>query len=384
MKLKKLGAVLSTSLGRRTAVDPKRGIKNRAFTAIELTGVLAIVVMLGAAVIPNVIRRIDLATWQRETSDLKVMANGLVQTILTDKQVPATNNIPAKIAAYLNIPVSQVTNTPRRIVRRFMVDPNLSFDGAATYDQRTAPLANRPTSARMMILSAIAGPALSTISDSFATIWNTTDGSSPPHWTGKAEDLCIQRVDLGALFRKVYLLNLDQSHDGFYAIDPNTAPELYVSRNPGENTFTAYILDGTILNLFQGGQPDPGALQLRVILHQDESYVYQNNRWSRTLSSDQLALNLDPSSFGDWVNQFLQPPAPPHPKFHASQQAVVDEMYTFLSSYVLWATGDSNHVPMIPPFDGSGQSSAPQFPYYSVLPDSRASLGSFTGNLINP
>ena len=388
--LKKLSLELSNLRPWGTPKSTPRRVRLQAFTAIELTGVLAVLAILAASVFPNVIRRIDFATWQRETSDLKVMANGLVRTVLTDKQVPASNNIPAKIAAYLNLPVSQVTNTPLQLVRRFLVDPSLNINGGGAsgvpiYNQPSTGSATRPTNARMMILSTIAGPAVTTISDSFATIWNTPDGSKPSSWTGKTDDLCIQRVDLGALFHKLYLLNIDRDHDGYYAIEPNAAdPSVFVSRNPGENTLTAYVLDGTVLSLYLGGSSDPGALQLRVVLHRDDSYVYQNNRWSRTLSSDQLNLNLDPDSFGWWVNGFLQPPAPLNPKFHATQQAVIDEMYTFMTSYVLWATGDSNHVPVIPPFEGTGQSSAPQYPYYSVLPDSRTSLGSFTGNLINP
>src|ERR1043166_3457326 len=147
----------------------------QAFTAIELTGVLAVIALLAASVIPNVIRRIDRATWERETSDLKVMANGLVQTILTDKQIPTATDIPTKIAAYLNMSVSQVTNTPRRMVRRFLLDTSVSIDGGIPYDQRTTVMGNRPTNVRVILLSAIAGPSVSTISDSFANIRNTAD-----------------------------------------------------------------------------------------------------------------------------------------------------------------------------------------------------------------
>src|SRR6266496_3065596 len=107
MKLKKLGAELSTSLPGRTATTSKLGSGTRAFTVIELTGVLAIIAMLGAAVIPNVLRKIDRATWDRETSDLKVMANGLTQAILTCKQIPATNNVGAFIATNLDLSLNQ-------------------------------------------------------------------------------------------------------------------------------------------------------------------------------------------------------------------------------------------------------------------------------------
>src|SRR5436190_295511 len=54
----------------------------QSFSLIEMIGVLAVIAILAAVLVPNVIRRMDFATWQRETSDLKVMADGLVKTIL--------------------------------------------------------------------------------------------------------------------------------------------------------------------------------------------------------------------------------------------------------------------------------------------------------------
>src|SRR6266540_501066 len=44
-----------------------------AFSLIEMIGVLAVIAILAAALVPNVIRRMDIAARQRETSDLKVM-----------------------------------------------------------------------------------------------------------------------------------------------------------------------------------------------------------------------------------------------------------------------------------------------------------------------
>src|SRR6185436_16473724 len=95
------------------------------FTAIELIGVLAVLAMLAAAVVPNVIRKIDRATLERERADLSVMANGLVQSIKREKQVPASNTVAvaAAIAKYCDIASIQITNTPRRLSRLILVDP---------------------------------------------------------------------------------------------------------------------------------------------------------------------------------------------------------------------------------------------------------------------
>src|SRR4051812_49216590 len=72
----------------------------RGFTAIEMIGVLAVIAMLAAAIMPNVIRKVDRAALVRETSDLSTMANGLVQSIRREKTIPATNAIAQTIARY--------------------------------------------------------------------------------------------------------------------------------------------------------------------------------------------------------------------------------------------------------------------------------------------
>src|SRR5438034_7770680 len=98
----------SDSSARRNS---ERSVGRAAFTIIELVGVLTVVAVLAAALIPNVIRRIDRATLQRESSDLSTMANGLVRTIVRDKQIPA--QFPPAIAKYLDLNVGQVQVTPR-------------------------------------------------------------------------------------------------------------------------------------------------------------------------------------------------------------------------------------------------------------------------------
>jgi hypothetical protein len=340
-----------------------------------MIGVLSVIALLAAAVIPNVIRKIDLATSQRETSDMSVMANGLVRTILNDKQVPATNSLATAAAKYFDLSLNQVTTTPRGFTRIFLVDPNLKINGAGLpYTQNNSGSTIAPTNARVIILSTIAQPAVSTISDSFANIWNTPPGGKPSTWTGKQDDLCIQRVELGGLFHKLYLINNDPTNWGYYTFETNA--QSYVINSGGQ--FTTYVLDGTVLSLYASG-----LLQVREILHDDQSYVYQNNNWSRSFSSEQLTTTLDQYSFGWWVARFLSEPAPPNPKFAATQQAVTDEMYTYLSSYALWAVGNPNATPVISPFQGSGQSSGVQYPYLEVLQTSQTRLSDFSVRLPN-
>src|SRR5258706_47496 len=111
---------------RRSTV--RSAVFTHAFTAIEMIGVLSVIAMLAAAIVPNVIRKIDRAACVRETSDLSTMANGLVQSIRRDKTIPATNGIAQAIAKYSYLATSQITTTPRGLSRVFLVDPNLNIN----------------------------------------------------------------------------------------------------------------------------------------------------------------------------------------------------------------------------------------------------------------
>jgi len=373
---KNTGIVVPGTQERRAWERRAPALRMKAFSAIELIGVLSVIAIAAAAIVPNVIRKIDRATWVRETSDLSTMANGLVQTIKRDKQIPATNAIAQAIAKYSDLATSQVTNTSRGLRRLFLADPGISINGldlSSAYIQGSSGASSRPANTRVMILSTIALPAVSTISDSFANIWNTPINGKPASWTGKADDLCIQRVELGSLFHKVYLLNIDTNHLGRFTLETNAPVD--VAYNGGE--LTAYVLDGTALNLYEMGGT---TLEVRVIIVQDESFVYQSDRWSRGLTTSQLSPSL--GAFGVAVQNFLVAPSRPA-KFASTQQAVIDEFYTYLSSYALWASG--NPAAGVTNFQGTGTAnSAPQYPYYGVLHDSQGRLDSLTGNLLQP
>ncbi|HXJ61163.1 MAG TPA: hypothetical protein VNU68_31340 [Verrucomicrobiae bacterium] len=345
----------------------------RAFTVIELTGVLAIIALLAAAVIPNIIRRIDRAAWQRETSDLSAMADGLVKSVLIEKRIPATNQLPAAIATYRNLSLNQVTTTPRGFQRAFLVDPNASINGndlrSSPFVQTNGVWANPPANARVMILGSIAKPALSTITDSFNDIWNTPEGGKPASWTGQADDLRIQRLELGKSFYKLYLLNLDPTN-GYYTFETNALSSVPLAGGQ----LTAYVLAGTSVNLYRG-TTNGTTLQLRVIMNSDQSFVYLNNRWTRDLSSNDPGTLAD-GSFGDWVDQFLNcgGPGPPYPDSWASPQAVVDQFYTYLWAYSVWAEKD---------FEGIIGGTTVQNPLYRVAYDAEVSLNEFSNNLIH-
>src|SRR5438034_1047309 len=140
-----------------------RGAKRRGFTVIELIGVLTVLSLLAAAVIPQVIRKIDRAAWERETQDLNTLAQGLVQAIKTDRRIPTTNGIVAAIANYRNLAPNQVTTNARRFNRVFLVDPLCDVAGnnlrTSTYVQANTASTAPPSNARLIFLSTLAQPA---------------------------------------------------------------------------------------------------------------------------------------------------------------------------------------------------------------------------------
>jgi len=359
--------------------SPRSGVPSTrsssgGFTAIELIGVLSVIAVLAAAIMPNVIRKIDRAMSERETSDLAVMANGLVQTIKRDKIIPATNSVATAMAKYLDLSLSQVKTNSRGFARAILVDPNFSTPIAgnnlrsSSYQESNTDSTNVPSNTRVLVMSTIAQPAVSTISDSFATIWNTSLNTSPPTWTGKLDDLRIQRLDLGSLFHKLFLLNIDTNNAGYFTLEANAVSSVA----PNGGAITLYVLDGTALSLYAGGN-NSSNLQTRMILVDDQSFSYQNGRWGTDLSQGDLNESL--GDFGTWVAKFLAASPPPYPDNHASPQAVVDQFYTYLWAYWVW--GGAN-------FEGIGDGTTTvQDPLFRSVGDAQSELNLLSNNLIH-
>ena len=171
--------------------------QRHAFTAIELVGVLTVLSLLGLALIPQVIKRIDHAAWERETSDLNTIADSYIQSSLRNKTIPGTNTWASSVASYMSVPVTGITNTPRGLARAFLIDPNLRVGTNAgsglPYTQDINGSTN-PANARVIFLSSLSR-ALPVASGSpsateFNAIWDTPENGKPStatwtSWAGK-------------------------------------------------------------------------------------------------------------------------------------------------------------------------------------------------------
>lgn len=359
------------------------------FSLIELIGVMAILALIAAAAGPTLIKRMDYEAKTEEKKTLTSLTNALIAGCLANTMIPAVASMPTTIAQALNCNVSQVTANARGFGRKFVVDPAISIGGAPTNIQTSAGISAPPSNARMVIISTIAKalPTITPDAAEFAEIWNAPADTIPSvlsSWGGRGEDLLIERVNFAPLFFKVMLINVDplprdKPNLGYYLIQNDNTN--YV--NPLEN-FSAYYYEGTLVTLFKSNGTTPDT---REILHSDISFLYQRHKWSRRLEgSDEVV-----GTFGELASDFVKPPAPPDPEFGATQQSVLNLLYSFLTSYGSWAYGDTSSVtnksgavisPSVPPYAGGGSGSGGNYPGWAVLSEAQVNLNNFTVNLI--
>lgn len=368
----------------------KKGQCEKGFSLIEFIGVLVILSLIAAAAGPTFIKRVDYAAKTAEKEALASFTNALVTGCIANIAIPGASNMPTTIAQAMNCNVSQVTVNPRGFSRLFIVDPAVVISGntinssppALPYSQGAAGISGLPTNVRMVMLSTIARalPAITPSASEFDGIWNAADDTIPAvlsSWGGRGEDLQIQRVDFTRLFQKVVLKNIDPVLTNAPSPNPNlgyyqfeTYGVVYVQPN---SQFSAYYFDGTLLTLYVAGGVTPDT---RQIVHTDISFVYQNHKWSRRLQGSDDSVG----GFGDLASEFLKPPAPTNPKFAATQQAVLNLMYSFLWTYDNWAYGNSNAVPSIPIYQSG--SAVANYPSWSLVNEAQTHLADFTNNLI--
>jgi type II secretory pathway pseudopilin PulG len=362
----------------------------RAFSLIELIGVLAIFAFLAAAAVPTFIRHIDHEAKLAEAKRLGSFTNALVQNIIKSNEMVTAPDFPIVIGSFAGISSTEAGSNARGFPRLYLTDPALSINGGSLpYVQTGNGAAGRPANARAVIISTIAKalPVITPDATEFAAIWNAPEDTIPTplsSWGGRGEDLLIQRVDFGPLFHELMLVNVDPLPDaipnrGYYSI--NDASATYVVPDHGQ--FVRYFLPGTITYFYRA---DGSTLDTRDIIDSDMSFVYRNHKWGRRLTGSDDSTG----GFGALASEFLKPPAPPNAKFAATQQAVVNLCYGFLWNFGNWAYGDTNMVSdkngvtnvAVAPYGGTNQASGEQFPFYSLAEEAQVKLDDFSRNLI--
>jgi type II secretory pathway pseudopilin PulG len=349
------------------------------FTLAQLIGSLSVLAILVSVITPVAIRRIDQAARDAEATSLAALSEAYLQTAIKTKQFVAATNFPQTIAAYLNVPTNNVRINKRGYTRVFMADPNLSINGGGLpYSQTDAGSATLPTGTRFLFIgtAAKALPAITVNTTNFNSIWNAAKNTVPSalsSWGGRGDDLMIERLEVGPQFHKIVLMNIEHAPTtGYYQIENFGTNAL-----AGQTRASAYYIDGTTISFYQNND-----LNFRETIREDESFVYQNGKWGRRMTSEED----NSGDFGQLVDRFLQQPVPCDPNVGSTQRAVINAFYDYLWGYSDWAFGDPKASPVVPPFAGSGQPSTPKYPSYTVLYNAQnhmsGNTASFTQNLI--
>src|SRR6266487_4069713 len=97
----------------------------RAFSLIEMIGVLAVIAILAAVLAPALIRQMDKLAGDQESAALKSFCDALQGSILRSRSIPSHTNWAPTVATELGVDIATVTNSPRRQPRFFLIDPAL-------------------------------------------------------------------------------------------------------------------------------------------------------------------------------------------------------------------------------------------------------------------
>jgi len=354
----------------KSTLDPRYN-PSLGFSLIEMIGVSAVIAILALALAPALIKQLDQIAGDKETARLKAFEAAFRQGVLKTKTIPSEGGWAQMIATNFGIQIAQVTNNDRSVPRLFLIDPEFfqsgGGGGSLPYIQTNSGftvsgVSTAPFSPRLMILSSISvplinlssGPGSLTGPNAFSNIWNTAEGTMPVNWTwtGKPDDLKIQRINLVDSFVRLNPNSDGTSSSGQFVIDG-----IWTNAIPVGVTYSAffYYIDSTMMDLYDCTTPTP---QYTEILHHSKSFSFSYCNWQagdqfftqRVISRPgPFDLQLAADSFlalgSDNPRRTLWNGSP------VSRQNVLDSMIEYMTNYIIWASNSfAGNVP------GNGQS----------------------------
>src|ERR1044071_6036263 len=339
-------ALGSSGLGPRgsSSRNSRFDVRNSlAFSLIEMIGVLAVIAILAAVLVPAWLQQSDKVAGDQESAVLKSLGDALQQSIMRQRYIPSDADWAQAVATELGVDPAGVTTGQRRQPRLFLIDPALSIAGSGLpYTQTSAGSPSVPSSPRVIILSSVGAalPAGMTsgvaAASDFTNIWNSADGTVPAApsfagWAGTGDDLKVQRVNLSALFVRLGLSWAAPSHVGpRYAIDANNWASAIVVSNASAD-WPGYFIQNSILYLYNYN----GTLDSQQILIRDNSFTYDQDNWRGSLGGEFFLAGLDVAST---VDRYLAAYPNARAANGTNQQAiVVQSMIAFMDRYDAWA-----------------------------------------------
>jgi type II secretory pathway pseudopilin PulG len=311
----------------------------RGWSLIEIVGVLTVIAILAAVLLPSLIRQLDKAAIDQEVSTLKSFADALQQGIQSSRYIPGTNDWATSIAANLGVSSSAVLQNPRQQNRAFLIDPSGLFGTLPLPYAQTNTGTVSPVNARLIIVSSL-GTTLPVATGTpnatvFSNLWNWVDATPLTFapfdtWAGSPSDLIVQRINLSPLFFHLILTTYGSTQTALYGIDSSSQFRITTL-----SWLDAFFLQGSIVGLYY----DAGAgtnLDSRQILNADSSFVYFQNVWRANISGSQ-ANQVGVFDFAAVVSAFLAAPTN-SVAGAASQSQVVQSMIDFMNAYYAWAS----------------------------------------------
>ncbi|MFT3780833.1 MAG: type II secretion system protein [Nibricoccus sp.] len=237
---------------------PLRLIAQRGFTLLEMVGVIAVMAIMAAVVVPNALRNVDHLAVQAEAQTLNNIGTQAKYFFQLKGWLPGTRGVSwdQELSPFVDLSPTDLVLNKRQISRVFIYEPS----GA-----------NPPK--RLLVLSVMhlnlpvpTAGNLGTLA-SFDAVWNTIDGQIPgAGWGGWAtwrtalrigtnqtagDYLVIQRVNLDSLYSTVKLTNNSTGTTPGYQVIP-TIGNPYVGTLPRAPTptITLTLRPNEQLNLY--------------------------------------------------------------------------------------------------------------------------------------
>jgi hypothetical protein len=330
-----------------------------------LIGVAAVLVILGAAILPVVIRRMDQAARTKEAIDTTAISNAIILQVLRSNTIPNDSSWVSAAANWSSRPMSQIQTNDRSRSRLFFYDwggwmSNASIGGG--FVQGPSGTTTSPSSyggARMVIVSSIARSYAASSgglpTSDFNTIWNAQPYTLPAYLTGqgRGEDCVIQRISLDSMFHHLILANRDPSTIAAYSIKSTALSDAVTVANNASG-LNSYFLDGTSVGLWAGTNGVATNMVGRFILSRDTSLAFEAGTWANQLSGSGTDNSGTAQAFALTAATFVSTAAIPGQHQGADVQGTLSSFYSFMFAYSLWA----NKCPHFPYTGNNGQASA--------------------------
>lgn len=316
---------------------------SRAWTLVELMGVLSLLAILSAVLVPLMVRELDRIARALEVREMAGFASAVEQGIRRQRQIPDATGWAGFVATELGRRVDEVQTNARGGRRLWIVDPRLRLGPAsgATLPFQQGPSGSmEPVSPRAVLVSSLGEPLPATVRDGVASstarfdaIWSAAPGSVPSgwSWSGKGEDLVVERLHFGSQFVPVVLNQSPEAPFGRFGLDEGETNVLPTG------VFQSWYLRGSLLRL----HATDGALQFSSVLREPISLGFERGAWRGRLTFQSVGGHSTGVAVEESSQRFVSAPENPAavgPEGLVTPTHALLCVSNFLAGYRIWAT----------------------------------------------